>query len=57
MSETEVIQGQWFELMGTLRDKFTAGNAMIPIENVNWMMLKNLLSVLMKKTLQVPITD
>lgn len=36
MSETEVTQGQWYEVMGDNPAKFKAGDANMPVEQVSW---------------------
>ena len=36
MSETEVTQGQWYEIMGDNPAKFKTGNPNMPVETVSW---------------------
>ena len=36
MAETEVTQGQWYEVMGNNPAKFKTGDANMPVEQVNW---------------------
>ncbi len=36
MSETEVTQGQWYEIMGDNPAEFKTGNPNMPVEKVSW---------------------
>ena len=36
MAETEVTQGQWYEIMGNNPAKFKTGNPNMPVERVSW---------------------
>jgi formylglycine-generating enzyme required for sulfatase activity len=49
MGETEVTQGQWYEIMGNNPAKFKTGDANMPVEQVSWDDAKEFISRLNQK--------
>lgn len=49
MGETEVTQGQWYEVMGNNPAKFKTGDANMPVERVSWDDAKEFISRLNQK--------
>jgi len=49
MGETEVTQGQWYEIMGSNPSKFQNKNLNMPVEKVSWNDAKNFVEALNKR--------
>lgn len=49
MAESEVTQGQWYEIMGDNPAKFKTGNPNMPVEQVNWYDAKEFIKKLNQK--------
>jgi len=49
LGETEVTQGQWYEIMGNNPAEFQNGNPNMPVENVSWYDAQSFVDALNKK--------